>query len=91
MLSQPKAMSPDPTVVENGTLEPPAPSGTKMLLWDRDGSVLAPGSCAGLSLGNRTLTVQGVGQDDAGDYTCEVRIPVNRNCSRPVPVTVTCD
>ncbi|XP_025051391.1 carcinoembryonic antigen-related cell adhesion molecule 2-like [Alligator sinensis] len=90
MLSQPKVMLPNPMVVENRTLELTceAPPSTETLLWDHDGSVLVPGGRVGLSPGNRTLTVQGVCRDDAGNYTCEVRNPVSHNRSRPVTVTV---
>ncbi|XP_019353185.1 carcinoembryonic antigen-related cell adhesion molecule 6 [Alligator mississippiensis] len=89
-LSQPKVMPPNITVVESWTLKSTCetPTGTKTLLWDHDDSVLVPGGCVGLSPGNRALTVLGVSQDDAGNYTCEVRNPVSHNRSRPVTVTV---
>ncbi|XP_059574669.1 carcinoembryonic antigen-related cell adhesion molecule 5 [Alligator mississippiensis] len=90
MLSQPKVISSNFTVVENRTLNLTceAPPSTETLLWDRDGSVLVPGSRVELSPGNRTLTVLGVGRDDAGNYTCEVRNPINTVRSEGVIVTV---
>ncbi|XP_025050361.1 carcinoembryonic antigen-related cell adhesion molecule 2-like isoform X1 [Alligator sinensis] len=90
MLSQPKVISSNFTVVENRTLKLTceAPPSTETLLWDRDGSVLVPGGRVELSPGNRTLMVPGVGRDDAGNYTCEVRNPINSVRSEGVIVTV---
>ncbi|KYO37083.1 carcinoembryonic antigen-related cell adhesion molecule 1 [Alligator mississippiensis] len=90
MLLQPKVISSNFTVVENRTLNLTceAPPSTETLLWDRDGSVLVPGGRVELSTGNRTLTVPGVGRDDAGNYTCEVRNPINTVRSKGVIVTV---
>ncbi|CAM4625829.1 unnamed protein product [Lepidochelys kempii] len=90
-------MLPKPTVTpnqiqvpENGTFTLTCNSSphADTLLWLRDGASLAPSDRLGLSPDNRTLTVSGVTQGDAGAYQCEVRNPVSTERSEPSTVTV---
>ncbi|XP_025050362.1 carcinoembryonic antigen-related cell adhesion molecule 20-like isoform X3 [Alligator sinensis] len=93
MLSQPKVISSNFTVVENRTLKLTceAPPSTETLLWDRDGSVLVPGGRVELSPGNRTLMVPGVGRDDAdGPVTAHIAPPGPLHPLLGDNVTLTC-
>ncbi|CAM5176761.1 unnamed protein product, partial [Eretmochelys imbricata] len=77
-------------VPENGTFTLTCNSSPRAdtLLWLRDGASLAPSDRLGLSPDNRTLTVLGVTQGDAGAYQCEIRKPVSTDRSEPSTVTV---
>ncbi|CAM5135549.1 unnamed protein product, partial [Natator depressus] len=91
MLPKPTVTPGQIQVLENGTFTLTCNSSPSAdtVLWLRDGASLAPSDRLGLSPDNRTLTVLGVTQGDAGAHQCEVGNPVSTERSEPSTVTVT--